>query len=176
MCAEVDVSWVRPLVIGVGNRFRRDDGAGPAVVSYLLTDSAGIAAADLMEADGEAARLVELWDGRPLVVVVDAAVLPGRDAGEVVVLQGSTALDPGRVGSWNAGVSGHNAGLSEAVALGRTLGRLPEELVIVGIVAADLSAGEEMSRPVAEAVGSAVEVVRERLAAHERSGGSDVSV
>ena len=59
------------MVIGIGNEFRRDDGAGPAVVS-ALRDLAPPPGVELMITDGEPARLIEAWTGARLAVVVDA--------------------------------------------------------------------------------------------------------
>ena len=57
------------MVIGVGNEFRRDDGAGPAVVAKLRDPAPpGV---ELVTIDGEPTRLIEAWTGAALAVVVD---------------------------------------------------------------------------------------------------------
>ena len=58
------------VVIGVGNEFRRDDGAGPAVVARLR--ELAPPGVRLVVTDGEPARLIEAWAGAALAVVVDA--------------------------------------------------------------------------------------------------------
>jgi hydrogenase maturation protease len=71
---------VRAVVIGVGNEFRRDDAAGPAVVALL----AGQVPDDvtLTINDGEPTRLIEAWAGTPIAIVVGAVraepAVPGR--------------------------------------------------------------------------------------------------
>jgi hydrogenase maturation protease len=58
------------VVIGVGNEFRRDDAAGPAVVTSLRGRvPPGV---ELVLTDGEPTRLIEAWTGAALAVVVDA--------------------------------------------------------------------------------------------------------
>ena len=58
------------VVIGVGNEFRRDDGAGPAVIGQLRDRvPAGV---ELVITDGEPTRLIEAWAGAALAVIVDA--------------------------------------------------------------------------------------------------------
>ena len=54
---------MRPLVIGVGNRWRTDDGIGPLVVEAM--EAQGCDDVDLLVLDGEPARLVMAWEGRP---------------------------------------------------------------------------------------------------------------
>ena len=58
------------VVIGVGNEFRRDDGAGPAVIARL--GDLAPSGVRLVITDGEPVRLVEAWSGAAVAVVVDA--------------------------------------------------------------------------------------------------------
>ena len=57
-------------------------------------------------------------------------------------------LPPG----WGRGVSTHALGVGEAVELVRSLGRMPERLVIYGIEGARFGHGEPMSAEVERAV------------------------
>ena len=75
----------RTVVIGVGNEFRRDDGAGPEVIARLRAlqpGDASLSGVTLALSDGEPGRLIDLWAGARLAVVVDAvrdtAVPPGH--------------------------------------------------------------------------------------------------
>ena len=56
------------VVIGVGNEFRRDDGAGPGVVGKLR--DLGPSGVELVITDGEPTRLIEAWIAVTLAVVV----------------------------------------------------------------------------------------------------------
>lgn len=146
---------MKPLVIGVGNRWRCDDGIGPRVVDALAGDLGG--AVDLLILDGEPARLVEAWAGRTSVVVVDA-VRSGASPGtlhRVDALGGNVAVA--------ASPSTHGAGVADAVALGRALSRLPDRLVVLGTEPSCVDHGADLSAPVAasfdELVRRAVEEV-----------------
>ncbi|WP_338932793.1 hydrogenase maturation protease [Streptomyces netropsis] len=149
----------RITVIGVGNEFRRDDGVGSAVVARLRDSAAHgrlPAGVRLVCCDGEPGRLIGLWEGADLAVVVDAAhAHPGR---------------PGRIhrleldgyAAWQAGTaSSHGLGLGEAVELARALGRMPERLVVYAVEGADGSLGTGLTR----AVATAVEPLTERIEA-----------
>lgn len=153
----------RPLVIGVGNRFRGDDGVAGAVLDTLAARVGVLEGADLIELDGEPTRLVDAWEARLRVAVVDAMRAPDRQPGELVVLSGSEALDPESVARWSCGVSGHSAGLAEALRLGSVMQRLPAELFVVGVVAASVEYGSELTQRVAAAVPAAVAAVVELL-------------
>ncbi|MEQ8664019.1 MAG: hydrogenase maturation protease [Gammaproteobacteria bacterium] len=62
------------LLIGVGNRFRRDDGAGPAIAAALADAVAarGLADVAVRTLSGEGAGLVEAFASAPQVLVFDA--------------------------------------------------------------------------------------------------------
>lgn len=153
-------STKRPLVIAIGNRYRRDDGIAGAVLDALAASS-DQPDAELLELDGEPTRVVEAWAQRTSVVVVDAVVDSGREAGEVVLMEAS---DAAAVVGRRAMVSGHAAGLAEAMALGRVLERMPAQLTVVGVVGSDFGEGPGLSPVVGAAVEPAVVVVRDVLA------------
>ncbi len=145
------------VVIGLGNTMRRDDGVGPAAVA-LLEDSPP-PGTDVVGLDGEATRVIDAWQGRNRAIVIDA-VLTGEPAGTIHEVEvGRDALP-----DWHPGPSSHGAGVAEAVALGRALGRLPEELIVLGVEPADVSHGPDLTAAVADALPGLVDRVRERAA------------
>ncbi|GAA4077289.1 hydrogenase maturation protease [Actinomadura miaoliensis] len=140
-----------PIVIGVGDRFRRDDGAGPAVVEALRGRTPD--GVTLAVTDGEPARLIELWAGADLAIVVDAVRAEPCRPGHVHEIGPDTALRSGGV------ASSHTLGLGEAVALGRAVDRMPGALRVLAIEGAEFGWGCELTPPVA----AAVEAVAERI-------------
>ena len=61
-----------PVVIGIGNSFRRDDGVGPAVAAELIgRDLDGLR---VITCAAETAALLDAWDGAALAVLVDAVL------------------------------------------------------------------------------------------------------
>lgn len=145
----------RPLVIGIGNPFRHDDGVGLAVLDRIALDQS--VPADVVEELGEPAALVERWTGRDLVVVVDA-VVSGAEPGTVVSYELGATAEPIAVPPPKG--SSHALGIGDAVELGRALGRFPQRLLFVGVEAADTSAGFGLSPAVAAAVEAVAAVVR----------------
>ena len=133
------------VVIGVGNEFRRDDGAGPAVVASLRGRvPPGV---ELLLADGEPTRLIEAWTGASLAVVVDAVLADPPRPGRV---QRFVLDQP--IGGPVRTVSSHGFGLDDAVRLALALDRMPGRLVVHAIEAADLSQGPGLTSLVAAAV------------------------
>jgi hydrogenase maturation protease len=148
----------RIAVIGVGNDFRRDDGVGWAVID-LLRQRAAVrpfpAGTVLATCDGDPVRLIGLWEGADLAVVVDAAHAHPARPGLVHRLE----LDAGRL--QHPATSSHGLGLGEAVELARVLGRLPGRLVVYAVEGADSALGAGLS----EAVGAVVEPLAEDVEA-----------
>ena len=142
----------RVVVIGVGNEFRRDDGAGPAVVASLRGRvPPGV---ELLLADGEPTRLIEAWTGAALAVVVDAVLANPPRPGRVHRF----VLDRPLAGTTRT-ASSHGFGLDDAVRLALALDHMPGRLVVHAIEADDLSQGQGLTPLVAAAVGDVARAV-----------------
>ena len=137
------------VIVCVGNPAGTDDGAGPAVARALEELRPEIT---VRVAGGEPIELLGLIDGVDEAVVVDAIKTGRHPPGTVVVLDASSQPVP-----VPASASTHGVGLAVAVELGRSLGRLPSRLVIIGIEAADLRPGTTLTPAVAAAVPNAAE-------------------
>jgi hydrogenase maturation protease len=145
------------IVIGVGNEYRRDDGAGPAVIARLR--ASGRTGAVLASSGGETTELIDLWDGAALAVVVDALRTAPAHPGRV------HRLAVYRPPSERArAASSHGMDLGDAVELARVLGRLPDRLVLFAIEAADVRPGVGLSAPVAAAVDRVAEEIAGEVA------------
>jgi hydrogenase maturation protease len=144
------------VVIAIGNEYRQDDGAAPAALRLLCNQGAPADRFD--HTDGEATRLLGLWQGRDLAVVIDAVHAHPGVPGQI------HRLDLARAALLRGGANTHGLGLGEAVELGRVLGLLPRRLVVVGIEGARFDWGDGLSPAVAEAVPKAAALVRDLLA------------
>jgi hydrogenase maturation protease len=132
-------------LIGVGNRFRRDDAAGLEVVRRLrLAHPPGVV---LIEQEGEPASLIESWSTADEALVIDC-VSSGSSPGRVHRFDVTDAPLPAEI--FNP--STHAMGLPEAVELARELDRLPGRLVVYGIEGENFEAGEGLSEPVQKTV------------------------
>jgi hydrogenase maturation protease len=160
-----------PVVIGLGNRYRRDDGVGAAAADELhRMGLPGVRVeTDIVEPMG----LLEAWSGAGLAVVIDGAT--------------SASPAPGRVrrcalGDVTTGddLSSHGIDLVRTHALGEALGRVPNELVLLTVDIADTGHGTGLTPrvegAVPEVVGMAVaEIDRWRRGRALRSGDEGLS-
>ncbi|MFI5372206.1 MAG: hydrogenase maturation protease, partial [Candidatus Eisenbacteria bacterium] len=141
---------VTTRVIGVGNRERGDDAAGPEVVRRLA--DRGPRGLHTIECDGGLGPTFDAITGAGSVLVVDAM---------------SSGATPGTVRRFDAGEgplpvafaarSTHGFGVGEAVELARVLGRLPDRIEVIGIEGACWDPGAPLSPPVEAAIARLVD-------------------
>jgi hydrogenase maturation protease len=150
---------LRTVVVGVGNEFRRDDGAGPEVIARLRAlqpGDASLSGVILALSDGEPGRMIDLWEGTRVAVVIDAVRDPAMPPG----YRYQVAVDA-LTGVVDGAASSHSIGLGDTVELARVLGRLPARLTVLAVVGRDFGFGTELTAEVAAAVPELVERVRE---------------
>jgi hydrogenase maturation protease len=157
---------VRPLVIGIGNDFRSDDRVG-LVVARTLRER-GQDRLTVIEHTGEAAGLLEAWEGARTVILVDA-VVTGAEAGTVHRFDARARTIPRECFQ----CSTHAFGIPEAVELGRAMGRLPRRLLLFGIEGGNFAPGRDLSEAVARAAPVAVAWIRREIAARRRGHPDD---
>lgn len=146
---------MQPLVIGCGNLDRGDDGAGVLVARRLRT-----LGSEAQEQSGESFSLMDSWQGFETVIVVDA-LCSDHPPGEVRIWDASAHPLPKAA----LQCSTHAFGLYEAVELARTLGRLPDKLLIYGIEGKQFAPGARPSKEVEKAVESVAQQIAELVQA-----------
>jgi hydrogenase maturation protease len=139
------------LIVGLGNPWRGDDGAGPAVARALGDDPR------VLVNEGEPIGLIDVWSGADEVILVDT-VSSGAPAGTVHRFDLLTTL-PLVLGRGST----HAFGLAETLELARILDRLSPKVSVYGIEGERFSAGEELSAPVRAAVETVRVELEERL-------------
>ncbi len=117
-------------VIGIGSPFG-DDQVGLLLIEalrqaeqlqpYLKSDI------ELLAVDRPGSGLLSLFEGASKVVIIDA-VVTGASSGQLHCWSDLAVLE-----SSGSFLSSHGFGLAQALALGRQLGGLPEQLFVFGI-------------------------------------------
>ena len=138
------------LIIGIGNSYRSDDGAGLAVVRRLARKAPSNVV--LREMSGEGCALMEAWRGAGNVIVVDAVQSGDADSapGTIHRFEAHTEKVPSEFFHYST----HAFGLAEAIEMSRALQELPKRLTIFGIEGENYKAGETMSAQVEASVES----------------------
>lgn len=150
-----------PLVIGIGNPQRGDDGLGIAVTDTLRT-RLGDRAPRLRCLPGDATGLLTAWEGEDCVLVVDALAAPAiaSDDGPVWRIDAQAEALP----ALHERASSHGLGLAEAVELARSLDRLPGRLVVFAVRGERFERQETLSPAAQTAVIPTVEAIERELA------------
>lgn len=142
----------RVLVACVGNVLRGDDGFGPAVAKRL--EGRLPAGAELVETGiGGVALLQELLAGCSGLVLIDA-VERGAEPGTVFVLAPEIVSEGAHVPDV------HLANPDRVLSMAKSMGALPERLLIVGCQVSEV---DDFGGPLSAAVESALEVAVQRV-------------
>jgi hydrogenase maturation protease len=137
------------IIIGIGNPFRGDDGAGPAVIDALLGKLP--MEITLSKQRGDISELIDCFASYPSVYIVDAC---------------SSSAAPGtchRIDGLNeplpaeTQVSTHGMTIRQAITLARTLDKLPSKLIVYAISGNQYHMSNTLSPPVANTIDSVVQ-------------------
>lgn len=139
------------VIIGVGNRWRGDDGAGVAVAEALST-VAPAGPRVISHGFGDLTGLLGRWAADDAVIIVDAASA-GAPAGLVHRFDAIAAPLPVAL----CRSSTHAVGVAETVELARALDRLPRALEVLAVEGERFATGQELSPAVRRAVAGLVE-------------------
>src|SRR5215475_15850091 len=142
------MSHTLPLIIGIGNEYRGDDAVGLIVARRLkerLADSVKV-----LEQSGDGAALMEAWRGAETVIIIDA-MMSGGAPGTIHRFDASAQPIPKR----SLRYSTHAFGVAEAIDLARSLGKIPQRLMVYGIEGKNFAAGVGLSAEVEKAAGEA---------------------
>jgi len=149
-------------VIAIGNPYRRDDGAGAAVLALLADRFGDDARVRLIELDGESVRLVQAWKGSSTVWIVDA-VRSGRPSGSFHEIDATRLADLDDTGARLGG--GHLMGLGDAVELATVLDLLPPRLRVLGVEGETFENGEGLSESTRQGVVAAAAFLVDEVSA-----------
>lgn len=152
-------------ILCAGNAYRADDGLGLAVADSL--ERGGLPAGiELWRTSGEATELLDSWDARSRVLLVDAAA--GPHPGTIHRIDVTGARVPERLQT----SSTHALSVAQAVELARALGRMPARLIIFAVEGEAFEIGQPMSDRVAGAIEPLAQLLLSEAAALQ-SGGAE---
>ena len=157
----------RVLVIGVGNRFRRDDGAGLVAARQIrdrLSSCGGDRPVTVIEHTGEGTSLIAAWNQADTVYLIDAVASTGA-AGAIHCWDATEQAPPADA----LRCSTHAVGIGDAIQLAQALGQLPRRLVVFGIEGQCFEFGEGLTAPVQQSIGRVVDRIVAEIAAAELS-------
>ena len=144
------------LIIGIGNEYRQDDGAGLFIARELKKK--GLPSLRITEASGEGTDLMERWKPEDSVILIDA-VNSGERAG--ILSHFDVLKKPLPSGLFLC--SSHAFGVAEAVELSRSLQQLPRSLWLYGVEGKCFNFGTDLSPEVQDAIPKAVEWLLEEI-------------
>ena len=140
------------ILIGTGNPLAGDDAAGRLVARKARPRLP--ADVHVVEATGDGAALLDLWNAGDDVILVDAAV-SGGPPGTIHMLEAADRPLPARFHLR----SSHAFGVAPGIELARALSRLPRRLALYAIEAGSFDTGAEPTPDVARAIDEVADTV-----------------
>ena len=113
-------------LIGVGNDFRGDDGLGLLMAREIA--SRDLRRVKVVEANGDGASLMRMWQGIDHLLLVDAMKL-GFPPGSIHRIDASENKIPVNFFTY----SSHAFGVGQAIEMARQLHQLPRSVIIYGM-------------------------------------------
>lgn len=147
-------------VIGLGNPLRGDDGVGVRVTQMLVAENLP-GSVEIVEGGTRGLGLVSLMEGWQRVILIDAA-----DVGQAPGRFARFTPQEARLLGDDPGLSVHEAGLRDALLLGKVLNLLPDEIIIYGVQPASLDWDNGLSPQVEAALPALVGSILDELRAH----------
>jgi len=141
------------LILGLGNPLQGDDGIGCHVVQELeqrtLPDDV-----DVMDGGTPGIGLLDIFEGRRRVIIVDAAEM-GRSPGEVVRFRPEDVKLTGSAQRFSL----HRSGVADALALASELELALPDIVVFGVQPAQVDWNDRLSPQVQAAIPTVTEAV-----------------
>ncbi len=153
---------MKTIVIGVGNEYRGDDGAGRLVARRLVnrvpTD------VEVRESSGESAGLMEVWESYNRVYLVDA-VESHQPPGTIHRIEAHDCEMPRDFFH----CSTHAFSIAEAIELARSLELLPPEVIVYGIEGKWFESGKKLTPEVEAGIATVTDRIIEELSPNKGS-------
>jgi hydrogenase maturation protease len=140
------------LVIGVGNEFRGDDAVGVLVARVLMDQN--LPGVQVIEQSGECSDLLVAWEDAAVVFLIDA-IQSGVQPGTIHRFEAHERPLPTDFFSF----SSHAFGVAGAIELARSLGNLPEYLLVLGVEAQQFETGAPISPMVQRAAEDLLQIL-----------------
>ncbi len=152
---------MRRVVLGIGNILNRDEGLGVRALVPLRERIAAASCTELLDGGTLGLRLLPIVEECDHLLILDA-VDAGKPAGTMIEISREDLPFFSKITA-----SIHEASIQAALGLAKVRGRLPEDVVLLGMQPGDISLGEGLSGVVEAGMPSLVERAREIVASWE---------
>lgn len=146
------------LIAGIGNVLLGDDGVGPFVIKLLEARYDFPANVELADLGTPALDLLLHLSGADVVILVDSAKLSGAPGDlrlfrkdEILRIPPRTRIDP------------HSPALRESLSQLELMGKMPDELLLIGMEGSHFGAGSALSPAVRQCIPHVIDAVLREL-------------
>jgi len=145
------------VVLGLGNLLRRDEGLGVLAVQRLAETLVFDCPLRLIDGGTLGLGLLSELEGASRLLVLDAVLGEGPPGSAVRLAGDDVPVFFGKL------VSAHDIGLPDILAVMRLRGSGPDEVVVLGLVPAEIELGWGLSEPLEASLDALVSAARDEL-------------
>lgn len=127
------------LVVGLGNRWRGDDAVGPLVLDGLRACCVEV---EYLESPGDSLTLINAWESREQVWLVDACCDTALDDGELITID-DALVDTDALRTLRHPTSSHVLDLQQAITMSLAMANAPQQLSVYAVVGSQFDPGSE---------------------------------
>ena len=146
----------RTVVIGLGNPLMGDDGVGLAALARLRDDWE-LDGVELVDGATWGLALLPVIEDAERLVLLDAIAAHGQPGDVIELARDRLPIYLSRK------LSPHQVDMRDALAVAELRGRLPNDIVAIGVQPADITLAAELSAPVARQLDNVVRAVVTQL-------------
>ncbi len=143
----------KPLIIGIGNIFRGDDAIGVVIAKELKERLSQ--AAEVATCQGDVMQLMDLWEERNQVFLIDAISTDEQEIGFVHRFAAHKEAIPAVFSQ----ASTHVLDVVQVIELAKALDRLPKILILYGIESEEYILDTQLSVKLRDALGNIAQEV-----------------
>lgn len=146
----------KPVIMGLGNPLFQDEGLGVHCIARLAEDDFH-QQADLVDGGTDSLALLGVVEAAEHLLVIDA-IAADAPAGTICRVNGDEIplMMAGRM-------SAHQIGFQEVLALASLRGKLPAEMLLIGVQPESLDWGTQLTPTVAASIPKLIEMVQRQL-------------
>ena len=145
------------VIMGIGNLLLKDEGIGVHAINALKRENELPENVELIDVGTSTLDALQMFDDLDKLIVIDA-VKGGGKPGTIYKFK------PGEICSVNrVATSLHQLGFIEALSIAERLGKVPRDVIIIGIEPKEVSSGLELSPEIEEKIPKIIQLARKMV-------------
>lgn len=147
---------INKALLCLANPNRGDDAFGWIVADQLINEQEALFS--VIKSSGDITDLLDIFSSYKKVIVLDA-----METDDLIPIKKWDAREESLPASLS-GTSSHVLGVGQAIELSRSLDKMPDELIVIGVKGVNFQMGEELSSGMRSMIPEVISYIRQEFA------------